>query len=72
VLGRGNQQLSPAVVRRIGKENIVVVSTPAKLARTPVLRFDSGDAALDSDLISRKYFEVIIGYRRTRLVRVAG
>jgi predicted polyphosphate/ATP-dependent NAD kinase len=72
VLGRGNQQLSPAVIRRIGAENIIVVSTPAKLARTPVLRFDSGDAALDADIISRKYFEVIVGYRRMRLVRVAG
>ena len=71
MLGRGNQQLSPAVVRRIGAKNIVVVSTPAKLARTPVLRFDSGDATLDADMISRKYFEVLVGYRRTRLVRVA-
>lgn len=72
VLGRGNQQLSPAVIRRIGAGNILVLSTPAKLARTPVLRFDTGDANLDSDMISRKFFEVIVGYRRTRLVRVAG
>jgi predicted polyphosphate/ATP-dependent NAD kinase len=72
VLGRGNQQLSPAIIRRIGAANILVLSTPAKLARTPVLRFDTGDANLDSDMISRKFFEVIVGYRRTRLVRVAG
>ena len=54
LLGRGNQQLSPAVVRRIGAENIIVVSTPAKLERTPVLRFDTGDVELDADMISRK------------------
>jgi predicted polyphosphate/ATP-dependent NAD kinase len=72
VLGRGNQQLSPAVIRRIGAANILVLSTPAKLSRTPVLRFDTGDASLDSDMISRKFFEVIVGYRRTRLVKVAG
>jgi predicted polyphosphate/ATP-dependent NAD kinase len=72
VLGRGNQQLSPAVIRRIGAENIVVVSTPAKLARTPDLRFDTGDATLDAELISRKFFEAIIGYHRTRLIRVTG
>jgi predicted polyphosphate/ATP-dependent NAD kinase len=71
VLGRGNQQLSPAVIRRIGTGHILVLSTPAKLARTPVLRFDTGDANLDSDMISRKFFEVIVGYRRTRLVKVA-
>ena len=71
VLGRGNQQLSPAVIRRIGAANLIVLSTPAKLARTPVLRFDTGDANLDSDMISRKFFEVIVGYCRTRMVRVA-
>jgi len=72
VLGRGNQQLSPAVIRRIGPENILVLSTPAKLARTPVLRFDTGDANLDADMISRKFLTVIVGYRRTRMVKVAG
>jgi predicted polyphosphate/ATP-dependent NAD kinase len=71
LLGRGNQQLSPAVIRRIGADHIIVISTPAKLARTPLLRFDTGDAALDQHMIARKFFEVVIGYRRTRLVRVA-
>jgi predicted polyphosphate/ATP-dependent NAD kinase len=71
LLGRGNQQLSPAVIRGIGIGNIMVIATPAKLARTPLLRFDTGDAALDADMISRKFFETIIGYHRTRLVKVA-
>jgi predicted polyphosphate/ATP-dependent NAD kinase len=71
LLGRGNQPLSPAVIRRIGAANVIVVSTPAKLARTPLLRFDTGDATLDADMISRKFFAVIIGYHRTRLVKVA-
>jgi predicted polyphosphate/ATP-dependent NAD kinase len=71
LLGRGNQPLSPAVIRRIGADNFLVISTPAKLTRTPLLRFDTGDAALDAAMISRKFFTVIIGYRRTRLVNVA-
>src|SRR5262249_19996665 len=58
--GRGNQQLRPVVIRRIGAAT-----------RTPVLRFDTGDANLDCDMISRKLLTVIVGYRRTRLVRVA-
>ncbi|HUI96211.1 MAG TPA: ATP-NAD kinase family protein [Xanthobacteraceae bacterium] len=70
VLGRGNQQLSPAVIRRVGAGNMLVLATPAKLARTPVLRFDTGDAALDADMISRKFLAVIVGYRRTRMVRI--
>ncbi len=71
LLGRGNQPLSPAVIRCIGADNIIVLSTPAKLARTPLLRFDTGDAALDADMISRKFLPVIVGYHRARLVKVA-
>jgi predicted polyphosphate/ATP-dependent NAD kinase len=71
VLGRGNLQISPVVVRRIGRGNIVVVATPAKLARTPVLRFDTGDAALDAELVGRGFIPVVIGYDRRRLVKAA-
>ena len=71
VLGRGNQQLSPAVIRSIGVKNLVLIATPAKLARTPLLRFDTGDSVLDADLTSRKFLPVIIGYHRLRLVETA-
>jgi predicted polyphosphate/ATP-dependent NAD kinase len=72
VLGRGNQQLSPAAIRSIGTDNLLVIATPAKLAQTPVLRFDTGDSGLDREMISRKFLPVIVGYRRTRLVKVVG
>jgi len=72
VLGRGNQQLSPAVIRRIGTDNIILIATPAKLARTPLLRFDTGDPELDANLIAHKFFPVVIGYHRLRMVRTAG
>jgi predicted polyphosphate/ATP-dependent NAD kinase len=71
VLGRGNLQLSPSVIQTIGIENIIVIATPAKLAHTPVLRFDTGSVALDNDLIRKGYIRVVIGYRRRRLVRTA-
>jgi predicted polyphosphate/ATP-dependent NAD kinase len=70
VLGRGNLQLSPEALRRIGIRNMVVAATPAKLARTPVLRFDTGDADLDSEIAALGYLSVIVGYRRQRLVKV--
>jgi predicted polyphosphate/ATP-dependent NAD kinase len=70
VLGRGNQQLSPAVVRRIGKEHIVVVATPSKLSQTPVIRFDTGDPALDAELAAAGYLPVVTGYRHQRVVKV--
>lgn len=71
VLGRGNLQLSPEVIRRIGRKNIVVVATPAKLAQTPVLRFDTGDAALDEELFDQGYIPVITGYGQSKVVKVA-
>jgi predicted polyphosphate/ATP-dependent NAD kinase len=72
VLGRGNQPLSPAVIRQISADNIILIATPAKLTRTPALRFDTGDPALDATLIAHKFLPVIIGYRRIRLVKTAG
>lgn len=71
VLGRGNLQLSPIVVSRIGRENIRVLATPAKLSRTPVLQFDTGDPALDALLAGDGYWPVIAGYHKHRMVKVS-
>jgi predicted polyphosphate/ATP-dependent NAD kinase len=68
VFGRGNPQLSPRVLRRLGSENIIVVATPAKLDRTPFLRFDTGDAELDARLASNGFLPVVTGYHRRRMV----
>ncbi len=50
ILGRGNQQLSPAFIRQIGKQNMIVVATKQKLQALngKPLRLDSSDAALDA------------------------
>lgn len=71
VLGRGNLQISPDVIRRIGIDNIVVVATPAKLFRTPVLRFDTGDQLLDAAFTAKGYIKVLTGFRRRRLTPVS-
>ncbi len=67
VLGRGNLQVSPEVVRRIGVRNLLVVATPAKLAATPVLRVDTGDEKIDAEIRRKEYLFVLIGYRTTKL-----
>ncbi len=67
ILGRGNLQVSPAVLRRIGTKNVIVVATPAKLVMTPVLRVDTGDLALDEEFHKREYLFVLIGYRTSKL-----
>jgi predicted polyphosphate/ATP-dependent NAD kinase len=67
VLGRGNLQVSPEVVRRVGSRNLLVVATPAKLAATPILRVDTGDERLDEEIRRKEYLFVLIGYRTTKL-----
>ncbi len=69
-LGRGNLQLSPEVVWRVGVDNFVVVSTPAKLARTPVLRVDTGDDDLNQAFAFKGYIPVLVGYRTWKLVPI--
>lgn len=67
ILGRGNLQLSPQVLLGIGAVNLIVVSTPAKLRRTPFLRFDSGDRQLDNYFKTRGHMMVVTGYRTMKL-----
>ena len=67
VLGRGNLQVSPPVIRRIGPANVIVVATPSKLNATPVLRVDTGDSQLDREFARKEYLFVVIGYRTSKL-----
>jgi len=67
ILGRGNLQLSPAVIRRVGVPSVIVVATPAKLNATPMLRVDTGDPELDREFAKREYLFVVIGYRTSKL-----
>lgn len=62
VLGRGNQQISPALLRRIGRENLRIVATRGKLngLHGRALILDSGDPALDREWAG--YATVLTGY----------
>jgi predicted polyphosphate/ATP-dependent NAD kinase len=62
ILGRGNQQLSPEVIRTIGRENILIVATKTKLQHLEgrPLICDTSDPELDTQL--HGYMEVITGY----------
>jgi predicted polyphosphate/ATP-dependent NAD kinase len=64
LLGRGNQQLSAAVIESVGHEHIVVVATEAKIAALNgrPLRVDTGDPDLDAALAG--YRRIVVGYNR--------
>ncbi len=68
ILGRGSQQISARVLRRVGPENLVVISTPHKLAELPNLLVYTGDAELDGSLSGRR--QVVVGYRMAQLKEV--
>jgi predicted polyphosphate/ATP-dependent NAD kinase len=70
ILGRGNLQLSPEVIRRIGIDNITIISPPAKLAQTPILRVDTGDKELDETFYEKQYLRVVFRYKTMKLVKI--
>ena len=71
LIGRGNLQLSPAVLSSIGIDNILGVVTPAKLLTVRALRIETGDDSLDEEFASKRYMKVLQGYRTTRILPVS-
>ena len=62
IFGRGNQQLSPALIKSIGRDNIIVVATKTKLQALngrPLI-CDTGDSKLDDELSG--YIRVTSGF----------
>ncbi|MCU1716895.1 ATP-NAD kinase family protein [Pseudomonas sp. 5P_3.1_Bac2] len=71
IIGRGNQQISPRVLRAVGLEQLRVVATKRKLATLEgrALLVDSGDVQLDADFPDA--LRVWAGYREELLYPVA-
>jgi predicted polyphosphate/ATP-dependent NAD kinase len=65
VFGRGNQQLSPAVIRRCEVE---IVASRSKLDTIGVLRVDTGDPDLDEEL--RGWTRVRVGRVERRMMQI--
>jgi len=70
LLGRGNQQISPEIIKRVGKPKIIVGATKSKIRSIEggTLRVDTGDLKVDTSL--RGYIKVATDYREWRLMRV--
>jgi predicted polyphosphate/ATP-dependent NAD kinase len=71
LLGRGNQQLGPAVLSRLAPADLIIVATVAKLAalNPPRLLMDTGDEAAFSGLCG--YHRVRTGPSRYMMMQVA-
>jgi len=70
LFGRGNQQISPGIIERVGKDHVFVISTLSKLKGIDgeTLKVDTGDSLVDE--ILRGYIRVITDYNEIRLVPV--
>jgi predicted polyphosphate/ATP-dependent NAD kinase len=70
IFGRGNQQISPAVLRRVGPDHVLVIATQTKLLSLegrPLL-VDTGDPALDEQLCG--YAKVVTGLGERTMYKV--
>ena len=71
LFGRGNQQISARVIERVGREQVMVVSTPEKLyalGSQPLL-VDTGNRTVDEVLSG--YLTVVTGYNERAVRKVA-
>lgn len=71
LFGRGNQQLSPAVIRSVPRENITVIATKEKLTAMngrPLI-VDTGDSELDKELAG--FITVTTGYHDKTMMTIA-
>ncbi len=72
IFGRGNQQLSSRIIRKVGKDNVVLVASKQKLASLggrPLL-VDTGDG--DVDRMLSGYARVIVGLGDYVMCKVVG
>lgn len=70
IFGRGNLQISPEVIKRVGKENIIILATHYKISNLPggCMMVDTRDSELDSEL--RGYMRVIVDSNELRIVKI--
>jgi len=61
IFGRGNQQISPKVIRKVGLENIIVIASENKMKNLKTLKVDTGDPKLDADF--HRTIKVLTDYK---------
>ena len=68
--GRGNQQIGPAVIRAVGRENIILLASQQKILALGENRLlaDTGDPVVDEML--RGYIRVRLAPGRTTMMRI--
>ncbi|AHC51663.1 ATP-NAD kinase [Sulfolobus acidocaldarius SUSAZ] len=68
LLGRGNQEIGPGVLKRVNKDDIIVISSRRKLQTFECLRIDTGDPEVDKKFLG--IYKVIIGYNEFKPIKI--
>lgn len=68
IFGRGNQQISSEVIRRVGVNNIIVIATKNKISNLSELHVDTGDDEIDAKL--KGYRRIIVDYREEKILKI--
>ncbi|MHA1974907.1 MAG: ATP-NAD kinase family protein [Candidatus Hodarchaeales archaeon] len=70
ILGRGNQQISPKVVRTVGFNNFLIVATKNKIHNLAdkTLHIDTGDPSLDKELSG--YKKVLVDFNEFWMIKI--
>ena len=68
IFGRGNQQISPKVIRQVGIDHIVVIATDNKMKNLKSLKVDTGDTELDAAF--RGTIKVVTDYKVEQTVPI--
>lgn len=68
IFGRGNKQITPKVLKKIGKKNIKIVSTEEKIKGLRCLMVDTGDIKTDEML--KGLVKAIIGYKEELIIEI--
>jgi len=68
IFGRGNQQISQEVIKKVGKQNVIVVATENKIKNLKSLKVDTGDPDLDASFHGN--IKVITDYKIEQLIPI--
>ncbi len=70
LLGRGNQQISPNVLRLLGKENFIIIACTNKLVELHGKPFCLDTGYPEIDIALRGYYPVVTGYKEEVVYKV--
>jgi len=68
VFGRGNKQLTPKILKKVGKNNIIIIGTEDKIKSLSCLRVDTGDD--ETDKMLEGLTKVVIGYKEELIMEI--